>query len=126
MAHLLDDFEAYFTGAGLATGVVYKDTIPDNPDTAIAIFEYAGSGGPAQVAGALRSIQIVSRALKVADARKKALELYASLVTEDGIINLTPERWGQINLRQTPFKMKVDEKGRNYYAFNLGITTYYD
>lgn len=130
MADLLEDFQSFFIAAGLVTVANCSlDQMPDTPTTpplCVAIYEYQGQQGAAQIAGAHRSIQIVVRSANVKDVRNKAKELYNSLVTDDHDINLTPERWGMLYLRQPPFRFKVDENKRIYYAFNIGITTYTD
>ena len=127
MADLLEDIEIYLRANNVASNVaIFKDTMLPQPVAAVGIYEYAGLSGPAQVASALRSIQIVSRAPKVKDAKAKAKEIYTLFVTEDGILNITPERWSMIHLRQPPFKFKVDTEGNAYYAFNMGVTTYTD
>lgn len=127
MTTLLADFEAYFNSLNLLEGFECGlDTLLDSSDEAVGIYEYSGSPSPAPIKTVLRSIQIVVRSTSVKVARAKSAELYKSLQTDDTIIQLTPERWATIALRQTPFKFKVDEKGRAYYAFNLGCNTYYE
>lgn len=121
------DFEAYFVSRGLADPTsFFKDTMLDQPDTAIAVYEYTGFAGLPQISGVFRSVQVVSQAKSAADAKTKADALYASLLTEDGILNLTPERWAVLRPLQTPFKIKVDNFGRSYYGFNVRIITYSD
>lgn len=130
MKDLLMDFRTYFVNASLTTEKDCSiDTMPsssNSPKTHIAIYEYMGMQGPAQIEGAHRSIQIVVRDKNSNTARSKAKELHRSLMTEDHIIQLTDERWGMLYLRQPPFRFKVDENQQVYYAFNLGITTYLD
>jgi Bacteriophage minor capsid protein len=126
MPDLLADFETYFLAQGITSGAYFKDTTLDTPSDCVSIFEYAGGGSYGQIAGTSRSIQIVARDEKATLAKAKASELYKALQTEDGILNLTAERWCTIFLRQTPFKMKVDSQGRTYYCFNVGVTTYID
>lgn len=128
MADLLEDFQTYFIASGLVTlENSFLDHLPDSKlPVTIAIYEYQGSQGPAQIAGAHRSVQIVIRSANVKAARQKAQELYNSLLTEEQIIQLTSMRWGMLYLRQPPFRFKVDEQKRVLYAFNLGITTYTD
>lgn len=126
MTGLLNDFVTYLKAGLTKPPVFYTDIMLDEVgrETAVAVYEYTGSTGIPQVEAIHRSIQIAVRGKKHQEAKNIAFELYKMLRTEDGIIFLTPQRWGTINLRQSPFKLKVDEKGRPYYAFNLGITTY--
>lgn len=124
---LLQDFGTYFTVAGLSTtDALFYDMMGDGPDSSVAIYEYQGASAPAQVAGSERSIQIVVRDRSALSAKGKINSLYKTLQTDDGIIQLTPERWCVLHLRQPPFKIKVDEKNRAYYGFNVGATTYID
>ena len=127
MADLLDDLETYFTSLNIVTpGTIFKDTLPDLPDSAIAIYCYSGYSSLPQIAGVNYSIQIVVRDKSATVAKSKAKELYNALLTEDGILYLTPERWSLVFPRQVPFKIKVDTKERIYYGFNADITTYAD
>lgn len=127
MADLLEDFGSFFTTSGLTTGYgIYFDIMLDKSPQAIAIYEYQGHQVPVQVDGAHRSIQIVVRASSAEVAKAKANELYKALAPDDGIVNLTAERWAVIDLKQTPFKLKVDEKNLVYYCFNAGVQTYID
>jgi hypothetical protein len=129
MSDLLMDFESYFTDQGLLAGhVCCLDGIKETPDAVIVISEYGGAPTPSQIEGASRSIQILVRNTGegVVVAKEKANELYRSLLTEDAIVQLTPARWGMVTLRQPPFRMRVDVKGRVFYGFNLGIITYLD
>jgi hypothetical protein len=127
MANLGEDFETFFATVGLLSDYAFGiDIMQHSPDAAISIYEYAGGGSAPQTAGAVRSIQVVVRSTEPLQAKVKADALYHSLDSDDGIVNLTEERWGAVTLLQTPFKMRVDEKDRVYYGFNLSITTYID
>jgi hypothetical protein len=127
MSDLITDFESYFISLGhVVIGGIHHDTILDIPDTIVAIYEYQGAPNTPQIASVDRSIQIVTRDKSATNAKLKARVLYDALKTDDGILNLTTERWCMIYLRCTPYKMKVDTKDRVYYCFNLGVTTYED
>jgi hypothetical protein len=127
LADLLSDLKTYFTSAQLVPdSIVFKDYMPNKPDTAVALYEYGGAVDVPQIEGATRSVQVCVRSKSTAEARTIINSLYASLQTEDGILNLTPERWTTVALRQLPFKMKTDEQDRNYYVFNVYFTTYTD
>lgn len=126
MADLLSDIEAYIKGASKIVFPFFKDHIEDKPDTAIALYEYTGQSPTAQVEGVLRSVQVVVRSKSPAEAKHCINEIYKLLLTEDSVVDFTASRWALVSLRQPPFKMKVDEKGRVYYVFNAGITTYLD
>jgi hypothetical protein len=127
MADLLEDIDKYLGQMTLTKGQkVYYDTMLQAGDDAIGIYEYQGTVPLPQVSGASRSIQIVTRSKSVLVAKKLANAIYKSLLTEDGVLNLTAERWALVIPRQTPFKLKTDDSGRTYYAFNVVITTYID
>ena len=127
MNDLLQDFIDYLTGLSLVTtGFVWKNTIPNDPDESVAVYEYTGQNPILQIDGSNRSIQIVVRSASDATARQRISALYKSLLTEDGQIHLTPTRWGLLSMRQSPFKLKVDERQLIYYCFNLSIITYID
>lgn len=127
MANLLEDFQTYFITAGLATTAnSFLNIMQDSPDSAVAIYEYQGSGSLPQIGAVTRSIQVVARDKSVVGVLTSINNLYRSLVTEEGILNLTPERWTVIDLRQPPFQLKVDTAGRTYYCFNVGVVTYID
>lgn len=125
MADLLVDFETYFVSKNIAT-TVYKDTAPDAPNSLIALYEHQGTAFMPQIDGAMRSIQFVVRDASAAKAKTKAKDMYNTLITEDGLLNLTEQRWCLISISQPPFRMKTDEAGRVYYAFNANVTTYID
>lgn len=127
MIDLLDDFETYFATLGLLDDfTVYKDTTLDEVPKAITIFEYAGGSLVPNGITGLRSVQITARSFDPMEAKEKAYALFKALQVPNGIIHLTPTRWGQLTLRQVPFKIKVDAEGKHTYGFNLGINTYQD
>ena len=129
MSDLLMDLVTYFVTNSLVTADgtdIFRDTIPESPNDAVAIYEYPGHSPIAQIDGADRLVQVVARSLSPTAAKTKARELYASLGTTTGIIYLTPQRWCTIYVKQVPFKLKVDGNERVYYAFNVSFTTYVD
>jgi hypothetical protein len=126
MTDLLTDMKAYFVANGIQASLIFRDGIPDKPDTAIALFEYEGSSPGAQIAGSDRSVQVMARALSSDEAKVLARKLHKLLETEDGELYYTPERWSITHRRQSPFKLKVDDAKRSCYVFNVGITTYDD
>lgn len=125
MADLIVDFRTFFIAQGI-TDAIFLDSMLEEPDTAFCIYEYVGATPGAQIAGADRMIQIVSRHTTPAEAKANCSRLYHLLESESGVKHLTPERWGVINLKHPPVKLKVDSSGRTYYFFNLVITTYID
>ncbi|MMZ45706.1 hypothetical protein D3C75_232950 [compost metagenome] len=127
MQDLLEDIQEYFAVNLLFDKeAIFRDVALDKPDEAVILYEYEGSQGPPQIAGATRSVQVVVRSKSATRAKNKARELHRSLMTETGQVQLTAVRWSLIHLRQPPFKLKEDEEKRVYYCFNAGITTYID
>jgi hypothetical protein len=126
MADLLEDFSTYFASKGIASvNQIFRDASPETKTFAVIIYEYEGAGALPQIAGASRPIQIVARDKSATTAKLKARELYHSLQTEDGILNLTDSRWSLIYIKQPPFKLKTEGE-LVYYCFNLLVTTYSD
>lgn len=123
---LLEDIVTYLTtqevieGDGIDT---YRDFIPEKPDNLVAVTEYAGSPMVHFEPSAHRSVQISVRNTSADLARRKALEIFKALQSDNTIVHFTEERWGQVILRQPPFRMKTDSSDRVTYGFNAGITT---
>lgn len=129
MSDLLLDIVQYFTDNNVVQGDgidTFRDAAPEAGDALVIIYEYAGDPIVQQVASVNRSIQIVARDVSATAAKLKARTLYNLFLTDNGILNLTNERWCMPHLRNTPFKIKVDGQKRVYYGFNIGITTYSD
>lgn len=129
MANLLEDIVSFYTELGLVTALgidAFVDTMPETPNTCIAVNEYPGGSQPSYADIAVRLVQIVCRDKSAESAREQALDLYNSIVPYAQRQDLTDTRWSLVSPKQTPFKMKVDSQGRTYYAFNLEITTFVD
>lgn len=125
---LLLDIVEYFVSNGLAEGDgedCFRDFSPEEPDDVIVLYEYAGSPPVDFDEIVHRSVQVTVRSKDPDVARNKALALYEILHVEDVSkrVDFTESRWGQVSLRQTPFKIKIDENGRAVYGFNMGVTT---
>lgn len=126
---LLLDIVLFLTTKNIITGDgvdAFRDFTPEEPDSLVALHEYSGDPASLHDPAVHRSIQVVSRSLDADAARQKAVEVFKAFQEaqmEDGRVDLTPERWGQIYLRQPPFLMKRDENDRAIYVFNIGITT---
>jgi len=129
MANLMEDVISFYSDLGLTTGYgvdAFVDTMPERPNTCLAINEYQGLPQGFLVEAALRNIQVVNRDVSAEAARKRALDLYNAIRPSEQLQDLTSERWSLIEPKQTPFKLKVDSQGRTYYVFNLEIITYTD
>jgi hypothetical protein len=126
---LLLDIITFLTTKNVVIGDgvdAFRDFIPEEPDTLIALIEYRGDPMIPVDPTAHRSVQVSTRNKDADLARQKALEIFKVFVDnqdETGRIDLTESRWGQLYLRQPPFRYKTDENNRAYYCFNIGITT---
>lgn len=103
----------------------FRDFLPDEPDNCIALFEYLGDPVSPFIECRHRSVQVVCRAPDADSARNKAFSLQKifEAETESLRIDFTDTLWGQVYIRQSPFKLDQDEQDRVLYGFNLGITT---
>lgn len=101
----------------------FRDFTPEAPDSLVALHEYKGDPAVAYDPNVHRSVQITARDKDADVARQKALRIYKLLTSDNLIVQFTPDRWGQVYLRQPPFKIGQDDNDRVTYGFNIGITT---
>lgn len=125
---LLEDIVAYLTELKLIEGDgidTFRDFKPETPDNIVSLHEYKGDPTSPFTNAVHRSVQVVVRNTKATEAQALAKRLCQAFMTdrEDRRIDFTPERWGQVYVRNTPHKFQQDESDRIHYGFNLGITT---
>lgn len=125
---LLEDIVSYLTALELIQGDgvdAYRDFQPETPDNIVSLHEYKGDPISAYTNVVHRSVQVVVRNKRAVDAKALADKIFGAFRTEDETkrIDFTPDRWGQVHIRQYPYKLKQDESDRIHYCFNLGITT---
>lgn len=123
---LLLDIVLYLTSKGIIEGDgvdTFRDFIPEMPENLVAITEYKGSPMVPYEEAAHRSVQVSVRNKNADAARRKALEIFKAFQSENTIVHFTDTRWGQVVLRQPPFRSSTDSSERVTYAFNMGITT---
>lgn len=103
----------------------FRDFTPEKPDNVIVFHEYAGDPPSPFTSVVHRSVQVKVRNVDAEVARGKALQLCNIFRTEaeDLRIDFSSTLWGQVYVRQLPFKLSQDESDRVVYCFNLGITT---
>lgn len=128
---LLEDIIAYLVGLNLVAGEgvdAFRDFVPDEPDNVVCLYEYTGDPVSRYSDAVHRSVQVIVRNKSAAKAQSLAKELLSAFRQSDGAlrIDFTPSRWGQVHVRQTPHKIKQDERDRTQYGFNLGITTTFE
>lgn len=123
---LLLDIVTYLMAKSVVSGDgvdAFRDFTPDQPDSIVVLTEYPGSPSVPYESAVHRSVQVSVRDKSADRARSKALEIHKLLQSENSIVVFTPERWGQVTLRQPPFRLDTDKQDRVTYAFNFGITT---
>lgn len=125
---LLEDIVTYLTNKGLVAGDgidTFRDFKPESPDNIVSLHEYSGDPLSPYTIVAHRSVQILVRNKSAAEAKKLCERIFSTLRQYDGAqrIDFTPTRWGQVHLRQSPYKISQDDRDRTHYGFNLGITT---
>ena len=101
----------------------FRDFTPEAPDSLVALHEYKGDPAVHYDPSVNRSVQVTVRDKDADVARQKALNIYKLLTSDNLIGQFTPDRWGQVHLRQPPFKIGQDDNDRVTYGFNIGITT---
>lgn len=128
---LLLDIVLYLQALGIVEGDgldCFRDFSPEEPDDIVLLMEYTGAPMIPQDPATHRSVQISTRSKDPDVARARALQLCNSFRTEEETrrINFTADRWGQVYVRQPPFRIKLDENNRTVYGFNIGVTTTID
>lgn len=123
---LLLDIVTFLTENGIVQGDgvdAFRDFTPEAPDSLVALHEYKGDPAVAYDPNVHRSVQITARDKDADVARQKTLKIYKLLTSDNLIVQFTPDRWGQVYLRQPPYKIGQDNNDRVTYGFNIGITT---
>lgn len=125
---LLECLVAYGNANGVLDGDgvdSFRDFMPEVPDNVVVFHEYAGAPLSPFTSIVHRSIQVKVRNKNATEARSKALALVDifKAPSESLRIDFTKELWGQVYIRQAPFKLSQDTSDRTTYCFNLGITT---
>lgn len=123
---LLLDIVTFLADNGVVQGDgvdAFRDFTPEAPDSLVALHEYKGDPAVAYDPNVHRSVQVTARDKDADVARQKALRIYKLLTSDNLIVQFTPDRWGQVYLRQPPFKIGQDDNDRVTYGFNIGITT---
>lgn len=126
---LLKDMVSYFTAKGLIEGDgidAFRDFKPETPDNIVSLHEYKGDPVSMYTDVVHRSVQVVVRNKSAEAAQALAKNLCKALLddmAENKRVDFTATRWGQVHIRQAPYKFSQDESDRTLYGFNLGITT---
>lgn len=125
---LLEALVAYGVSKGVLAGDgvdTYRDFMPETPDDIAVFAEYSGSPANPYIDAVHRSVQVKTRSRDAVAARDKAVELFKIFwsSSDDRRVDFTEDLWGQVYVRQPPYKLSQDGSDRTIYCFNLGITT---
>ena len=125
---LLEALVAYCVAKGILIGDgedAFRDYMPEAPDDVVVFHEYRGDPISPYTEHVHRSVQVKVRAKTSEAARSKALLVLNTFrsETENLRVDFSDALWGQVYIRQAPFKLQQDESDRITYCFNLGITT---
>lgn len=103
----------------------FRDFMPEAPNDVVVFAEYPGDPVSPFTTCVHRSVQVKVRSVDAESARAKAVQIMSIFKSTDESlrIDFTDTLWGQVYIRQTPFKLSQDESDRVIYCFNLGITT---
>ena len=131
MASLLEDLVQYIILNNLATESgkdIFQDYDPDEPSQAIIMIEYDSKVSSSVSANAgVRYVQFSCRDLQPTPAKNSAWALYRLFIRPDSnVTNLPGGRWCIMSPKDMPKKIRVDEKKRIIYGFNIAITTNFD
>ena len=125
---LLETLVEYCVSNGVLAGDgidSFRDFMPEVPDSVVVFHEYSGDPVSPFTTHVHRSVQIKVRDINAEAARAKALEVLEVFKseTESLRVDFSESTWGQVYIRQLPFKPQQDSGNRVTYCFNLGITT---
>lgn len=125
---LLEALIAYCVDSGILVGDgedSFRDFMPEVPDAVVVFHEYSGDPVSPFTDSVHRSVQVKVRDSNSEAARAKALRVLQAFKsdTESLRVDFSDNLWGQVYIRQLPFKLDQDGSNRVTYCFNLGITT---
>jgi len=126
LAELLLDVKNYLVAqiGSLTSAMVFRDYSPADGILVVVLQEYQGAPATLGETVAHRSVQVTARSKDLVIAKNMAWAMYRALQEPETLkVQFTVGRWGLVYLRQTPYKMRIDEFGRVVYGFNMGVTT---
>lgn len=112
-------------GLGVVSSDLFYARMPDQPDDAVCLYEYAGRA-PTYVHSGLSytspGLQVVVRSKSYATAKAKIENIFTVL---QGLTNITvgDKTYLRVDPQQSPFPMGPDENERHRLAvnFNVGV-----
>lgn len=106
---------------------IFTDWAPENPDELLVFYEYSGTPTALGMSNFTnRSVQVVTRATTGARARELSWQIFKMFNDTETRTIMLGDRMTQMYPRQTPYRMRRDDKDRVYYVFNLGVSTNFD
>lgn len=109
-------------GVGTLNVDLFRGALPDQPDQALAVIEYAGEpprlrppGAPAIVERP--RVQLVARGVSYKAAEDLARAAYEAV--HAAAVDLNGTTYVLIEALQTPFLLREDDGGRTLVAFNI-------
>lgn len=124
MSILQEDIIAYLIDNGMPYTLAanaFWDKMPAAPNSCLAVIEYDSRPTEYVESAVSRSLQIAFRENTAVEARAKAMQAYifiTSDMSEAGAIRFN-DRFAQVTVRETPFKMDEDVNGCVVYGFNI-------
>lgn len=104
---------------------IFYDYVPPKGDNIVVFLEYTGSAVVDFTKTSVRSVQCYVRADSHTRALETAWKVYKAIHTES-LIKKLGNVMAIISMRDTPFRLKMDDKGNTIYVFNMGITYNYE
>ncbi len=127
MSELIDDIKNYLVAQGIAIATnVFLDSMPDEPNNCITIYEYPGK--PGYVSMTNRNVQISLRNSAYSTG-KTLINSIRNLLDDknpEQIITLNVSRKAVFRALQEPFKLRIDSKKRVIFACNFSVRTVRD
>lgn len=122
--YLLRDIATMIVEDGICNELdsdIFTHVKPNEPDNTVVLFEYKGSKVAQFTNTSIRSVQILVRNKRNISASELIWEIYDLLNKKDNII-MIGDKLCLIAIRNTPFQMGIDDKGRYEWVLNLGVT----
>lgn len=107
---------------GEFTDNIACDTLPEQPDTCIAILERIGDNPSQFYEVSSRAIQFLIRSTSYASAQDLAWTVFDRYQVENGIGQLGTEKV-IYTPTCTPIKLDKDAEGRTVFSFNMNVIT---
>lgn len=102
---------------------VFRHITPDEPSNVTVVVPYGGSSTPLFTDTSTKKYQINVRRHKHSDAYNECKRIQKVLRSSSSVYIKLDSMDCPIAFLDEPFKLKIDEKNRVVYAFNISITS---